>query len=74
MFGWLRRSHDQVALDAEKETAESPLVLLRHKHDGLLTRGVAVGLDSGTLLLLLQLFGPLAVALIELLIKRLSGR
>ncbi len=70
--GIFHRSPEQIAADAVVPLERVAAVRLRH--EGLLLRAATAGLDVGTITLLIQLFGPLAVALIELLLKRLASR
>ncbi len=71
--GLFRRTPDQIAQDHEQPVAVS-YTALRARHASVLDRAGAQGLDPNTLLILLQFFGPLLVALVERLLKRLESR
>lgn len=68
-----RRTPDRIAADHEQAVAVS-YVALRTRHSRLLERAGAQGLDPNTLLILLQFFGPLLVALVERLLRKLESR
>lgn len=67
------RSDDDVIRDAEADAPAVSRAVLRERHAALLARGKAVGLDPATLLLLLEVFGPLIAKLVERLLARLGG-
>lgn len=64
----LIRPDDEVIADAERAALAdefAPLLDLRRRHGGLVERAEAKGLDPTTVLVLIQVFGPLVVKLIE---------
>lgn len=71
-LGIFRKSPEQIAQEAEVKRVSAGVLLVRHRE--LLDRAKALTLDPTTLLFLIQLFGPLAVALIERLLARLQAR
>jgi hypothetical protein len=72
MFGWFKKSPESLAAEAEVANLE-PLGVVRSRHAARLARAKQLGLDPGTLLLLLQFFGPLLVALLDRLLSRLDA-
>lgn len=72
-FGIFRKSPEQQAAEAEQQNHVG-VNALRARHQELLVKAAFFGLDPATLILLIQFFGPLAVALLELLLKRLESR
>lgn len=72
MFGIFKKTPETIAREAEETAAHEPVALLRHRHESLLSRAALAGQDISTWLLLIQLFGPLAVALLTRLLDRIS--
>lgn len=61
----------------DEAVASAPVVggsFLRQRHADLIARGQAAGMDPATLLLLLQVFGPLAVKIIEAVLAWVQKR
>ncbi len=70
---FFRRTPEQIVEDYTEAAPETHMVL-RGRHFGLLERAKVQGLDPNTILLLIQLFGPLAVALVNALVAWLGRR
>jgi len=74
-FGLFRKSPEKIAEEAERDAGPRQSTAALHaRHARLLDRCKTAGIDPGTILLLIQLFGPLIVALVERLLKRLDER
>lgn len=71
-FGLFRKTPEVQAKEAEQRELQ-PLGIVRNRHAALLDSARTAGLDPGTLLLLLQFFGPLFEALLKLLLSRLDA-
>lgn len=71
-FGIFKKTPERQAAEAEQNVHVS-VNALRVRHQDRLLQAAFLGLDPATLLLLIQFFGPLAVALIDLLLKRLAA-
>jgi len=72
-FGLFRKTPEQQAAEAEQHQLVT-VNALRSRHEMLLTRAAIQGLDPATLIRLIQFFGPLLVALLELWLKRQESR
>lgn len=72
-FGLFRKTPEQQAAEAEQHQLVA-VNALRSRHEMLLTRAAMQGLDPATLIRLIQFFGPLLVALLELWLKRQESR
>lgn len=70
---FVTRTDDDVIAEAEASAPVVGRTLLRQRHQDLLARGQAVGLDPATVLLLIELFGGIIVKLVERYIKRHGG-
>lgn len=73
-LNWFRRRDriDDVIAEAEAEAGVigETTGTLSARHANLIARGRRVGMDPATLLMLIQLFGPLVVKLIERFLAR----
>lgn len=70
---YFRRTPEQIVEDYTAAEVE-PMVALGRRHTKLINDARVQGLDPNTVLLLIQVFGPLAVALIEALIAWVKRR
>lgn len=72
-FKYFRRTPEQIVEDY-MTTDPEPMVALGRRHTKLVNDARVQGIDPNTVLLLIQVFGPLAIAIVEALIAWVKRR